>query len=184
MGRWAVGEAWPHPNRNRLDSEAILNNLYTSNISASISWIWDTGFQFALGDPLQAEGWGFPSISAAAICLRDEACAYYPDSDFARKYGWFVYAAGRKERSLRPPPLPRLSRDSNPRTTREHISASRTITRAAGNWIMQARTTTLAACNEAVNDVRARPLAYGSMFAVYLPYTDGLLVAEFTKQLI
>ena len=31
------------------------------------------------------------TIGAAAISLRDEACAYYPDSDFARKHGGFVY---------------------------------------------------------------------------------------------
>ena len=36
-------------------------------------------------------GWAFSTIGAAAISLRDEACAYYPDSDFGRKYGGFVY---------------------------------------------------------------------------------------------
>ena len=57
--------------------------------------IGDGGFHFVLGDRPQAEGWAFSTIGAAAISLRDEACAYYPayypDSDFARKYGGFVY---------------------------------------------------------------------------------------------
>jgi len=81
------------PNHDCLDAETILNDLCASKIDASISWIGDGGFHFVLGDPPQAEGWAFLTIGAAAISLRDEACAYYPDSDFARKYGGFVYEA-------------------------------------------------------------------------------------------
>jgi hypothetical protein len=50
---------------NRLDIECILNDLYASEINASISWIWDGGFYVTLGDPKQAEGWAFPSIGEA-----------------------------------------------------------------------------------------------------------------------
>jgi hypothetical protein len=44
------------PVRDGLDVEAILNDLYESEINASISWIWDGGFYAVLGDPKQAEG--------------------------------------------------------------------------------------------------------------------------------
>jgi hypothetical protein len=76
--------------RTGLDVEAILNDLYESEINASISWIWDGGFYAVLGSPKQAEGWAFPTIGAAVAWLRDQACAHYPDSEFARKYGGFV----------------------------------------------------------------------------------------------
>jgi hypothetical protein len=33
--------------RKGLDIEAILNDLYASEINASISWIWDGGFHVA-----------------------------------------------------------------------------------------------------------------------------------------
>ena len=35
-----------------LDVEAILNDLYASEINASISWLWDGGIDVKLGDPL------------------------------------------------------------------------------------------------------------------------------------
>jgi hypothetical protein len=43
------------PRRNSLDTEAILNDLYASEINASISWIWDGGFYVTVRDPKQAE---------------------------------------------------------------------------------------------------------------------------------
>jgi hypothetical protein len=76
--------------RKSFDIEAILNDLYASEINASISWIWDGGFHVTLGDPKLAEGWAFPTIGEAVAWLRDQASAHYPDSDFARKYGGFV----------------------------------------------------------------------------------------------
>ena len=87
----SVHRAMSTPDHDCLDAETILNDLCASEINASISWIGNGGFHFVLGDPPQAEGWAFSTIGAAAISLRDEACAYYPDSDFARKYGGFVY---------------------------------------------------------------------------------------------
>jgi hypothetical protein len=74
------------PDRNGLDVEAILNDLYSSEINASISWIWDSGFHVTLGDPKLAEGWAFPGIGEAVAWLREQAVVHYPDSDFARKY--------------------------------------------------------------------------------------------------
>ena len=78
------------PDRSGLDVEAILNDLYATEINASISWIWDGGFHVVLGDPRQAEGWAFPMIGEAVAWLRDQACSHYPDSEFARKYGGLV----------------------------------------------------------------------------------------------
>jgi hypothetical protein len=75
---------------NRLDIEAVINDLYASEINASISWIWDGGFYAVLGNPKQAEDWALPSIAEAVEWLREQACAHYPDSEFARKYGGFV----------------------------------------------------------------------------------------------
>jgi hypothetical protein len=71
---------------NRLDVEAILDDLYASEVNASISWIWDGGFYVTLGDPKQAEGWAFPSIGEAVAWLGDQAIVHYPNSEFARKY--------------------------------------------------------------------------------------------------
>jgi hypothetical protein len=78
------------PERN---VEAILNDLYASEINASISWIWDGGFYVTIGYREHAESWAFRSIGGAAEWLRDQACLDYADSEFARKYaqtqrGW------------------------------------------------------------------------------------------------
>jgi hypothetical protein len=70
--------------------QRILNDLYASELNASISWIWDGGFHVTLGDPRVTEGWAFSTIGEAVAWLRDQACASYPDSEFARKYGGFV----------------------------------------------------------------------------------------------
>jgi hypothetical protein len=79
------------PDRNSPDLEAILNDLYASEINASISWIWDGGFHAVLGNPKVAERkMALPTIRDAVLWLRDAACKYLPDSDFARKYGGFV----------------------------------------------------------------------------------------------
>jgi len=68
---------------------AILDDLYASEINASISWLWDGGIDVKLGDPLsgyEAEGKA-STFAEAAAWLRDQACTHYPDSEFARKYG-------------------------------------------------------------------------------------------------
>jgi hypothetical protein len=73
-----------------INIETILDDLYASEISASIAWVWDSGFCVTLGNPALAEGLAFPTIREAVTWLRDQACATYPDSEFARKYGGFV----------------------------------------------------------------------------------------------
>ena len=87
--------------KNRIDVEAILDDLYASEINAQISWLWDggidvrmgrRGINVKLGDPLNgfdAKG-KVKTMLEAAVWLRDQACQHYPDSEFARKYGGFV----------------------------------------------------------------------------------------------
>jgi hypothetical protein len=80
------------PERGGLDMETILNDLYASEINVEISWLWDGGIDVKLGDPLNgyvAEG-KVTTIRQAVLWLRDQACAHYPNSTFARKYGGFV----------------------------------------------------------------------------------------------
>jgi hypothetical protein len=80
------------PVHTGLDVEAILNDLYASEINAAISWLWDGGIDVKLGDPLNgydAEG-KVGTFAEAAAWLRDQACTHYPDSEFARKHGGFV----------------------------------------------------------------------------------------------
>ena len=45
--------------------ETVLNDLYASEISASISWIWDGGFHVTLGSPEVAGGWALPTPGEA-----------------------------------------------------------------------------------------------------------------------
>jgi len=73
--------------KHGIDIEAILTDLYNSEINASISWVWNGGFDAFLGEPPHIEGLAFPTIVGAVAWLRDRACEIYPDSDFARKYG-------------------------------------------------------------------------------------------------
>ena len=63
------------PDRKGLDTGAILNDLYASEINASISWIWDGGFYATLGNPQQAEGWAFPTVGEVVAWLRDKNTA-------------------------------------------------------------------------------------------------------------
>jgi len=79
-------------NSGRIDVEAILDDLYASEINVDISWLWDGGIDVRLGDQLngyKAEG-KVSTMHEAAVWLRDQACQHYPDSGFARKYCGFV----------------------------------------------------------------------------------------------
>ena len=79
-------------NSGRIDVEAILDDLYASEINVEISWLWDGGIDVKLGDQLngyKAEG-KVSMMHTAAVWLRDQACQQHPDSGFARKYCGFV----------------------------------------------------------------------------------------------
>jgi hypothetical protein len=51
--------------RNGNDGQEILDALCASNISGSISWVWDSGFYASLHDPQQDEGCALPTIGDA-----------------------------------------------------------------------------------------------------------------------
>ena len=87
---------------DRINVEAVLDDLYASEINVEISWLWDggidvkvgrrRGINVKLGDPLngyEAKG-KVKTMAEAAVWLRDQACQHYSDSEFARKYGGFV----------------------------------------------------------------------------------------------
>jgi hypothetical protein len=68
--------------------EEILDDLYASEISASISLVAPgRGFYAELGDPIQVEAWGCANIREAVEWLREQAIRPYPDSEFAQRYG-------------------------------------------------------------------------------------------------
>ena len=85
----------------RINVEAILDDLFASEINAEISWLWygriagrlrRRGIDVKLGDPLN----GYAAVGKASTMadaagwLKDRACQQYPDSKFARKYGGFL----------------------------------------------------------------------------------------------
>jgi hypothetical protein len=71
--------------RNDNLSEEILDDLCTSDISGSISWIWDNGFHVTLGEPKVAEDW-FSSSGETLAWLGAQALTHFPDTPFARKH--------------------------------------------------------------------------------------------------
>ena len=86
---------------DQINVEAILDDLFASEINAEISWLWygrtdgrlrRRGFNVKLGDPLNgyAAMGTVHSMAEAAVWLRDHACQQYPDSEFARRYGGFT----------------------------------------------------------------------------------------------
>jgi hypothetical protein len=78
--------------RGGIDIEAILSDLYESEINVSMSWFWDGGIDVKIGDPLNGYRAESKVVTVAEVVfwLRDQACTLYPDSEFARKYGGFV----------------------------------------------------------------------------------------------
>jgi hypothetical protein len=91
-GKRGIDSAHHHRNLRRLGSSV---RYFESEINASISWVWDGGINVELGDPLN----GFDAndkvstFAEATAWLRDLACKHYPDSEFAGKYGGFVWGA-------------------------------------------------------------------------------------------
>lgn len=72
----------------------VLEDLYDSEINCGLSSFWDSGFNVWIGD--EANGYAARAnvdphdrdpawLRNAAAWLRDQACALYPDSEFARR---------------------------------------------------------------------------------------------------
>ena len=64
-----------------IDLQAVLNDLYTNEIDASITWIRDRGFCATLGTRRLAEKW-FHSSGEAGRWLRRQARRHYPETEF------------------------------------------------------------------------------------------------------
>jgi len=82
------------PDRNGLDTGAILNDLHLSNVKASISLSCDGRIDVKLGDPLNgydAEA-KVGTLAEAADWLRNKALMHYPRSEFSGKYAGFDQA--------------------------------------------------------------------------------------------
>lgn len=67
---------------------SIIDDLRASDIAAFVTWN-SRGLHVRLGDRLNtvAEGWRLRDWAAAEAWLIREACAHFPDSDFAAKHG-------------------------------------------------------------------------------------------------
>ena len=63
-----------------LDITAVLNDLYTNEIDASIAWIRDRGFRATLGNPKLAEKW-FSSSCGALRWLKRQARVQFPETE-------------------------------------------------------------------------------------------------------
>ena len=63
-----------------LDITAVLNDLYTNEIDASIAWVRDRGFRATLGNPKLAEKW-FRSSGAALRWLKRQARVQFPETE-------------------------------------------------------------------------------------------------------
>ena len=64
----------------------VLEKLYASEINARISWVWDTGFAWELGDDwnnFTAKG-SEASLSETVMHLGQEAARKFPESQFGR----------------------------------------------------------------------------------------------------
>ena len=82
------------PHRSGLDTEAILNDLSASKVSASLSWLCDGRIDVKLGDTLsgfQAEA-RVDTLVEGVEWLRGKALMHYPRSAFSRKYVGFDQA--------------------------------------------------------------------------------------------
>jgi hypothetical protein len=84
----STGTRRREPEKKNPGLEAILNDLYASQINGSIAWTGNGGIDVKLGLPLYeycVER--VRTVAETAAWLRDQAITYYPDSEFARKYG-------------------------------------------------------------------------------------------------
>lgn len=75
-------------NARLISAAPILPDLYASEINVHLEWLWDGGFDVALGDNMN----GFKAQACtrtfieAVEWLRDEAIKWYPESEFAKRY--------------------------------------------------------------------------------------------------
>jgi len=69
-----------------MDIEKVLEGLYASEINASVSWFWDAGFDWQLGDDMNgvcAKGC-CKTIKEVAAALHTAAIEHFPGSVYAK----------------------------------------------------------------------------------------------------
>jgi hypothetical protein len=87
----SLGTRRREPEKKKPGLEQIISDLDASEIEGSIAWTGNGGIDVKLGFPLY--GYGVEkvrTVAEATAWLRDQAITYYPDSEFARKYGGLV----------------------------------------------------------------------------------------------
>jgi hypothetical protein len=87
----SLGTHRREPEKKKPGLEQIISDLYASEIDGSIAWTGNGGIDVKLGFPL----YGYcvekvRTVAEATAWLRDQTITYYPDSEFARKYGGSV----------------------------------------------------------------------------------------------
>ena len=91
------------PDRNGPDIEAILNDLYASeiNVSICISSLCDEGWQVkdTVHGFVAEKTFANAELDQAAHWLSEKASLHYPESDFARRFTQFL-SARTKRKSL------------------------------------------------------------------------------------
>jgi hypothetical protein len=70
------------------NADAIIQDLYDSEINFSIVTFWDAGFQVRLGDDINGFGakGNAEDFACAVEWLKVRAIEKYPESDFAQKH--------------------------------------------------------------------------------------------------
>lgn len=71
----------------------IIQELYDSEINASISWNWDAGYDVKLGDGTYSEDGNWEAVGHVDGTFKDvedwfiaKSLIFYPKSDFSKKY--------------------------------------------------------------------------------------------------
>lgn len=79
--------------------QAVLQDLYKSEINFNLSTFWDAGYTIQLGDDMNGfkdESEMLDSLDDVAVELVRMTTKHFPDSDFAKKYimvgmeGWKI----------------------------------------------------------------------------------------------
>ena len=67
---------------------SVLCALYASEINVSISSLWDAGWKVKLGDSVEGfkaeKDFANAELAQAANWLAEQACFFYPESNFSR----------------------------------------------------------------------------------------------------
>jgi len=84
---------------------SVLCALYASEINVSISSLWDAGWKVKLGDSVEGfkaeKDFANAELAQAANWLAEQACFFYPESNFSRSFETFG-ATRKQSQPMRP----------------------------------------------------------------------------------